>query len=152
MTNFELIGQIIYLILLLCFSFIMSRYDFKTLLIPNWPYWAGCISLIVCGIIFHRYEIYLFLLSALIFAFIYFVVRIITKKHLGMGDVYFGFFQGLCLRPHVIWICLSVETLSALIAYAIICRRYKLKKPKMAFVPFMSLGLLIAFIFDWIMI
>lgn len=151
MTTFELAGQIVYLIILLTFSLIMSRYDFKTLSVPNWPYWAGCISLIAAGLIFHRYEIYLFLISALFFGALYYLIRIIVKGHLGMGDVYFGLFQGLCLRPRIIWICLTVEAVSALIVYAVICRQYKLKNPKMAFIPFMSLGLATAFLIDWIL-
>ena len=150
MTAFELIGQIVYLFILLTFCLIMSRYDFKTFSVPNWPYWAGCILLIGAGLVFHRYEIYLFLISALIFAALYYLIRIITKGHLGIGDVYFGFFQGLCLHPRVVWICLATETFSALIIYVIACRRYKLKNPRMAFIPFMSLGLATAFLIDWI--
>ncbi len=152
MTALELTGQIVFLILLLIFSLIMSRYDIKTLAVPDWPYWAGCICLIGAGLIFHRFEIYLFLISALILAAIYYLARKISKDHLGMGDVYFGFFQGLCIRPRVIWICISVEVISALFVYAVICRRYKLKNPRMAFIPFMSLGLATAFLIDWILI
>lgn len=128
----------------------MSRYDIRTLAVPNWPYWAGCIVLIGTGLVFHRYEMYLYLFSALILAAIYYIIRILTKGHLGIGDVYFGFFQGLALRPQVIWICLVVETVTAFIVYMVQCRRYKLKNPKMAFIPFMSLGLATAFLIDWI--
>ena len=151
MTFFELAGQIVFLLILLTFSLIMSRYDIRNLAVPNWPYWTGCILLIAAGLIFHRYEIYLYLISALILASVYYLVRLVTKGHLGMGDVYFGFFQGLCLKPRVVWICLAVEAFVALIVYAVQCHRYKLKNPKMAFIPFMSLGLATAFLIDWIL-
>lgn len=150
MTLFELIGKICVLIILLLFSIIMSRYDLRTLSVPNWPYWAGCISLLIVQIIFNRFEIYMFLISALLFAAIYYLIRLITRGHLGMGDVYFGFFQGLCLRPFAIWICLIVESLAAFIVYVIYSRGNKLKNKKMPFIPFMSLGLSTAFLISWI--
>ena len=62
MTFFELAGQIVFLLILLAFSLIMSRYDIRNLAVPNWPYWTGCILLIAAGLIFHRYEIYLYLI------------------------------------------------------------------------------------------
>lgn len=150
MTMIEILGKVSVLIILLLFSTIMSRYDIKNLSVPNWPYWAGCIFLIIAQLIFNHQTIYLFLISALIFTGIYFLIRIITKGHLGMGDVYFGFFQGLCLRPQVIWICFTVETVTAFIVYIIYSRQSKAKNPKLAFIPFMSLGLLTAFLIDWI--
>lgn len=150
MSLFEILGQICVLIVLLLFSIIMSRYDLKNLSVPNWPYWTGCISLLIVQLIFNHNKIYMFLISALIFAAIYYGIRIITKGHLGMGDVYFGFFQGLCLRPFAIWICLIVEALSGFIVYIIYSRKYKLKNAKMPFIPFMSLGLATAFLISWI--
>lgn len=152
MTAFELSGQILILVILLAFSFIMSRYDMRTLLIPNWPYWAGCISLIIVRIIFYSTTVYLNLISALALPAIYFIIRILTKKHLGMGDVYFGIFQGLCLEPQVIWICLAVETIIGAITYFCISLSKKIKGMKMPFVPFMSVGLVTAFLIDWFLI
>ncbi len=152
MTALELTGQIVFLILLLIFSLIMSRYDIKTLAVPDWPYWAGCICLIGAGLIFHRFEIYLFLISALILAAIYYLARKISKDHLGMGDVYFGFFQGLCIGLRVIWVCLAVETFTGLIAFLILYLVKKEKGIKMPFIPFMSAGLLTAFILEWLVL
>ena len=151
MTLFEIIGQITIFVILLLFSTIMSRYDIKRLSVPDWPYWAGCIFLIIAQLVFNHNNVYLFLISALIFGAIYYLIRLITKGHLGMGDVYFGFFQGLCLRPAFIWICLIVETLSAFIVYIWYSRQSKLKNPKIPFIPFMSLGLATAFLVDWIL-
>ena len=150
MTAFELTGQILILVLLLVFSCIMSRYDLKTLAVPNWPYWAACVLIITVRIIFYSATVYLNLLSALILLVVYFAVRLITKNHLGTGDVYFGIFQGLCLAPQVLWICLAVETVTGAIVYFCISRSKKIKGMKMPFIPFMSLGLLTAFLIEWI--
>ena len=152
MTTFQLTGQIILLVLLVVFSLIMSLYDIKSLAVPDWPYWIGCILIIIVRIIFYSAAIYLNLLSAFILFALYFVVRLITKKHFGTGDVYFGLFQGLCLAPQVLWICLAVEAFTGLVTFGIIYLVKKLKGIKIAFIPFMSIGLLTAFILDWLVI
>ncbi|MCR4900981.1 MAG: prepilin peptidase [Treponema sp.] len=150
MTNFELAGQILILVILLVFSFIMSRYDLRSLAVPNWPYFVGYILIFLVRIIFYTATVYLNLLSAFILFDLYFAVRLITKNKLGKGDVFFGLFQGLCLAPKVLWICVAVEVLAAFF-YAII--RFKtIKGIKFAFIPFMSIGLLTAFLIDWFVI
>ena len=67
------------------------------------------------------------LLFLLVFVAVYFVLRWITRGQLGMGDVYFGLFQGLCIGLRVIWICLAVETFTGLIAFLIL---YLVKKKR----------------------
>ena len=149
MTAFELAGQILILILLLGFSYVMSRYDLKTLAVPDWPYWAGCILVIIVRVIFYSGSVYLNLISALVLLAVYYGIRLITKNHLGMGDVYFGIFQGLCLAPRVLWICLAVETGIGAIAYFCVRHTKKIKGMKMPFIPFMSIGLVTAFLIEW---
>lgn len=152
MTIIELIGQILILVLLLTFSFIMSLYDLKALAVPNWPYWVGCILIIIVRIIFSTATVYLNLLSAFILFDVYFAVRLITKERLGKGDVFFGIFQGLCLAPRVLWICLTVETIIGLIVFFYVSHSQKIKGMKIPFIPFMSIGLVTAFLIDWILL
>ena len=139
--------QITILFLLVLWCFIMSRFDLRNLSVPNWPYFAGCISLLVARLIFSCESLYLYVISALALAGLYFLVRLVTRGHLGTGDTYFGFVQGLCLTPKALWICVAAEVLAAFF-YAII--RFKtIKGIKFAFIPFMSIGLLTAFLIDW---
>jgi len=126
----------------------MSRYDLKNLSVPNWPYFAACITLLIARLIFFHESLYLYVISALCLAGLYYLVKVLTKGHLGIGDLYFGFVQGLCLRPKAIWICLAVEVVSALIYY--FCVLKNKKGEKFAFIPFMSIGLLTAFLLDWL--
>ena len=44
----------------------------------------------------------------------YYLIRLISKKKLGIGDVYFGFFQGLCLPVRHFPICFIIEALITL--------------------------------------
>lgn len=152
MPGISLPGQIIILVLLAGFSFIMSRYDLRSLEVPDWPYWASCILVIIARLVFYRQTIYHNIISALIFLFLYYFIRLITRGHLGIGDVYFGIFQGLCIGPAVIWICLAVETVTGLLAYWILYLVKKTKGIKMPFIPFMSFGLLTAFMLEWLVL
>lgn len=149
---FQLIGQIILLVLLVVFSLIMSVYDIRTLEIPDWPFYTSCALVTLVQGIFFRESVFLHLLGALILLVLYFLLRKITHEKLGMGDVCFGLFQGMCIGLSVIWICLAVEAVTGLITFAIINLVKKRKGIKIPFIPFMSIGLLTAFILDWLVI
>ena len=110
--------------------------------VPSWPFIVSYVCVLICHSIFNFFEIYWFLISAFIFALLYFVVKKVSHDKLGVGDVYFGIFQGLCIFPQYIWICLCFEVIFAAIYFA-----FK-KSKKIAFIPFMSIGLLIAYIFN----
>ena len=152
MTTGFIAGQIIVLVILVVFSVIMSIYDIRTLEIPDKPYYISCFLVTLAQGIFFRQTILLHFISALIFLALYYLVRWITRGQLGLGDIYFGLFQGLCLRPAVIWICLAVETATGLIAFLIIILVKKTKGIKIPFIPFMSIGLLTAFLIDWLVL
>lgn len=134
-------GLIFYLeiIIILLTCGILSFLDIKNQKIPLFLLivFIGIQTLYL--IFFYIKHIYLYLISAIFLFLIYFIVRLITKNKLGLGDVLFGIFQGLCLLPDSLWICLSVEVIAAIIFYTI--SRFFNKKPKaFAFIPFMSAG------------
>ncbi len=148
----SLAGKIIVLILLVVFSLIMSIHDIRSLEIPVKPFYASCFLVILAQGIFFRQAVLWNIISGLIFIALYFLLRWITRGHLGMGDVFFGLFQGFCIGPAVIWICLATETLTALAAFLIVYLVKKQKGIKMPFIPFMSVGLLTAFILEWLVL
>ena len=149
MTVGYIAGKIIVLVLLVVFSLIMSIHDIRTFEIPDKPFYASCFLVTLAqGIFFHQTVLW----NILIFVAVYFVLRWITRGQLGMGDVYFGLFQGLCIGPRVIWICLAVETFTGLIAFLILYLVKKEKGIKIPFIPFMSVGLLTAFILEWLVL
>lgn len=152
MTVGYIAGKIIVLVLLVVFSLIMSIHDIRTFEIPDKPFYASCFLVTLAqGIFFHQ-TVFWNILCGLIFVAVYFVLRWITRGQLGMGDVYFGLFQGLCIGLRVIWICLAVETFTGLIAFLILYLVKKEKGIKIPFIPFMSVGLLTAFILEWLVL
>ena len=126
--------------IVLIISIVLSILDIKNLAVPAWPVITGCILMIAVLIVFDGTATFLYILSSAIFVLIYFIVRIVSKNKFGRGDILFGIFQGLCIHPYFIWVCLAVETLAAFIAYR--------NKPaqKLPFIPFMSAGLVAGFV------
>ncbi len=105
--------------------------------------WLSIFAALGCHLIFNREGMWIYILSSMICGAFYFAVRKITKNKLGPADVCFGFFQGLFLTPLFLPVCLGAEALAALVFIAI--NKSSTKKP-FAFIPFMSFGLLTAFI------
>ena len=75
---------------------------------------------------------------------LYFLIRKITKDKLGSADVWFGFFQGLFLQPVMLWVCLAIETVLALIV-----ENKKIGHQKFPFIPYMSAGLIAAYLIQF---
>ena len=98
-------------------------------------------SVLACHLIFNREGMWLYILSSMICGAFYFAVRKITKNKLGPADVWFGFFQGLFLIPKMIPLCFGIEVIVTL---CVINKRFG--KEKFPFIPFMSVGLIVAFI------
>ena len=102
---------------------------------------ASIFSALACHLVFNREGMWLYILSSMICGAFYFAVRKITKNKLGPADVWFGFFQGLFLIPKMIPLCFGIEVIVTL---CVINKRFG--KEKFPFIPFMSVGLIVAFI------
>lgn len=103
--------------------------------------WAAIFSALICQLIFARESIWIFILSSLLAGAFYYCVRKITRDKLGMADVWFGFFQGLFLLPKLLPLCFGLECL------AVLCLvNKKIGKKAFPFIPYMSFGLISAFI------
>ena len=102
---------------------------------------ASNICALICHIILALQEMWIFILSSMILGALYFLIRKITKDKLGPADVWFGFFQGLFLHPLMLWVCLAIETVLALII-----ENRKIGHNKFPFIPYMSAGLIVAYL------
>ena len=111
--------------------------DIKILAVGIYIQWASIFCALICHLIFARHEMWIFIISSMILGTLYFLIRKITKDKLGSADVWFGFFQGLFLHPVMLWVCLAIETLLALIV-----ENKKIGHKKFPFIPYMSAGLI----------
>ena len=129
--------QIVSLAIILLFSIILSVQDIKRLEVGIYIQWASIFCALICHIIFAREQMWIFIISSMILGTIYFAIRKITKNRLGPADVWFGFFQGLFLYPIMIWVCLAIETVLALVI-----ENKKIGHKQFAFIPYMATGLI----------
>lgn len=117
-----------------------SVQDIKSMKIFDWNILAGCLAMAACHFIFNKGSLIWYLCSAIILGTFYLAAKIITHGKLGNADIYFGFFQGLCILPQYIWIILITETLFGAAAFLI------LKKKTIPFIPVMSAALITGFV------
>ena len=130
--------------IILIFSIILSVQDIKRMAVGIYIQWASIFCALICHIIFARHEMWIFIISSMILGTLYFLIRKITKDKLGPADVWFGFFQGLFLHPIMIWICLAIETVIALVV-----ENRKIGHKKFPFIPYMSVGLIGAYLIQF---
>lgn len=135
---------IILLGIIIIFSALCSVQDFRTMMINNYSLWAACFSVLICHLIFNRTGMWVYVLSSMIFGTFYYIIRFISKKKLGIGDVYFGFFQGLCIPLKLFPVCTAIEIILVLLVV-----NKKIGRKQFPFVPFMSVGLLISYIISY---
>lgn len=136
--------QIVSLAIILLFSIILSVQDIKRLEVGIYIQWASIFCALICHIIFAREQMWIFIISSMILGTIYFAIRKITKNRLGPADVWFGFFQGLFLYPIMIWVCLAIETVLALVI-----ENKKIVHKQFAFIPYMAAGLIGAWLIQF---
>ena len=127
--------------IILIFSIILSVQDIKKMTVSIYIQLASILTALACHMIFNREGMWIYILSSMICGTFYFAVKKITKDKLGPADVWFGFFQGLFLIPRLIPFCFIIEDVVALI---VINKKFG-KKP-FAFIPFMSIGLIVCYI------
>lgn len=133
--------KVISFVIILIFSIWLSLQDIKRMSVGIYIQWLSIYSALACHLIFARQEIWIYILSAMLTGAFYFLIRKLSKNRLGPADVWFGFFQGLFLQPVYIPLCLGVEAVAALI---IVNKRFG--HQSFAFIPYMSLGLIVSYL------
>ena len=139
--------QIICFFIIVIFSLILSVQDIKKMVVGIYIQWVSIFTALVCHLIFAREVMWIYILSSMICGAFYFAVRKITKEKLGPADVWFGFFQGLFLVPKMLPLCFGIE---CLVTLCVINKRFG--KEKFPFIPFMSVGLIAAFIIQVLLV
>ena len=134
--------KVILFVIILLESIILSVQDLKTKTVSESIIFLGVFLTICIQFFFFKGEGIIFCFSGVISGLFYLAIYKITKK-MGKGDVYFGIFQGCCLLPQFLWICYIIETILALLI-----NLSAEKKQKIPFIPYMSAGLVGAFVFS----
>lgn len=139
--------NILQFLIIISISLICSIQDFRYKKIPNYIIYAGYILMLISLAFFTGIEVIFNFLSSLFLFIFYFITMKIVKNKLGFGDILFGAFSGLCLnlKFDIISVLLSVF----LCFFYLILNNFITKKgikTKTAFIPFMSLSLIISFI------
>lgn len=129
--------------IIIIFCTIASLQDIKNQRVNNFLLTCAVFASFINHLIFNFENILFFILSAVVMFMILFFVRFITHKKLGMADVLFGIFQGSCFFVQYIWICILIEVVAAFLI-----ERKRAGKNQFAFIPYMSAGLVGAFVFS----
>lgn len=127
--------------MLLFFSIILSVQDIKNLKISNLMIFLGISISTIIHLLLNISECWHYYISALSFGLFYLLCWIISKRKLGLGDVYFGIFQGLFVQVKWLPVVIGIEVIFALF-YVL----FKKRDRPFCFIPFMSLSLFITFI------
>ncbi len=137
--------NIVLLVVIVIFSVINSYHDIRDMKVYDYPLWFACYAVLICHIIFNRQNLWIFILSGMVTGAFYYLIRLASKKKLGIGDVYFGFFQGLCIPIIYFPICFIIEVITT-----VIVMNKKIGKVSFPFVPFMAVGLLVTFCLEFL--
>jgi len=136
--------HLVSLAIILIFSIILSIQDIKQMSVSLYILIGAILAALICQLIFAPSDMWIYLISSLIFGSLYFITRKITKNKLGSADIWFGFFQGLFLFPKMIPFCLGTEVI---LAFCFVNK--KIGKKPIPFIPFMSFGLILTFVLQF---
>ena len=146
------------LLIILIISLVCSFQDIKYKLISNWIIFTGSGLMLACNFIFQRDSLLVSLFSSIFMLLIFLLARIRLVGKLGWGDIYFSVFIGLSLPFLYSMLAILIATITAFMYILLIsiinnCK-YKNKKIgdqllliKIPFIPFLSIGLIVSFLF-----
>ena len=144
LKRFESLEKIIFYFIILFFCGIMSFEDMKTNKIRNHWFYLSYLCIVIFHLIFNsnliiNYFISVILISCCLLPCFY------IKNKMGKGDFLFGIFQGLCLFPKQVFLCVFYEIVFVLIfvLFLVLSKRFY-KTKKIPFIPFMSMGLILS--------
>ena len=144
-------GDLINLIfMLIMFSILVLIFviDFENQIIPDNLVFAGILLTFVKLLLVDNRSLFEALLSGFLASSFLFAIHLITKgKGMGLGDVKFAILGGLLMGPKLsfIWLFLSFLT-GALVGIILIIGKAAKFKDKIAFGPFLIIGLVATYI------
>jgi leader peptidase (prepilin peptidase) / N-methyltransferase len=141
--SFATILTLIYL----AFAVPLSIIDIRTMRIPSWLTYAGCASVLVYTGVYGRMHLLNALTGAAVIFLLFFLIRELTHKGLGFGDVRYSLLCGLYSGfPGVLAGC-ALASFCGLLYFAlfhIIKKNVPIKNVKIPFAPFMTAGSVVA--------
>ena len=132
------------LLIFAIFSIPIAARDIKELMVPDWAVFSGSAVLAAYMAIFCR-ELLLFgLIGAILSPLLFYAVRRCTNFGMGLGDVKYSVFCGLCAGATKAFVSYAAASLFCAIYFAAcyILRKKSGRERKIPFAPFMALGLL----------
>lgn len=124
----------------------MSFEDAKSLKIRNFWFYLSYLCIFTFHLIFNLDSIFYYFISTVLMSSCL-LPCFILKNKMGKGDFLFGIFQGMCLLPKQVFLCVFFEIIAVLIFVLILVLAKKFDKTKrIPFVPFMALGLLLSYL------
>jgi len=124
----------------------MSFEDVKSLKIRNFWFYLSYLCIFTFHLIFNLDSIFSYLISIVLMSCCL-LPCILLKNKMGKGDFLFGIFQGMCLLPKQVFLCVFFEIIAVLIFVLILVLAKKFDKAKrIPFIPFMALGLLLSYL------
>ena len=131
----------------LAFAVPLSIVDIRTMRIPSWLTYAGCAAVLVYIGVYGRMHLLNALTGAAVIFLLFFLLRELTHKGLGFGDVRYSLLCGLYSGfPSVLAGC-ALASLCGLLYFALfhtIKKNVPIKNVKIPFAPFMTAGTVIA--------
>ena len=122
----------------------MSFEDIKSLKIRNFWFYLSYLCIFIFHLIFNFDSIFYYLISTVLMICCL-LPCFIFKNKMGKGDFLFGIFQGMCLLPKQVFLCVIIEIIAVLIFVLILVLAKKFDKNKrIPFIPFMSVGLVLS--------
>lgn len=123
---------------ILIFSVIASIQDIKKQKVWNLVIFSGIFAVLFLNLLLNHKNLPAVFLSAFVYGFFYFCVKVISKDRFGIADIYFGIFQGICLSVKILPLCVLLEVVLALVIL-----NKRLCKGGFPFIPFMAASLVI---------
>lgn len=130
--------ELLRLVFFLVFATILSIYDIKLMQVPIFFLFAQLIVLLIFDFLFFKNDLLGNSIGATSCFLILFATYLLTKRKMGMGDVFYGFTVGWFLGSFLWLPALFAATVFGIIF--LLEKRKNTKQKRIPFVPFMSLS------------
>ncbi|MCF0241328.1 MAG: prepilin peptidase [Treponema sp.] len=136
--------KILQWIIIVSISFVSSIQDLKKLKVNDYLLWCGFLLMLITHTVFIHDAILKYLLGSILLFFVFFIARLLSRKKLGLADLYFAAFSGLAFSWNYVWVYLMFASIIAGSFYTgfFISNRHW-KNVKIPFIPFLSFALVI---------
>lgn len=122
----------------------MTFEDIKFLKIRNYWFYLSYLCIFTYHLVFNLDSILIYFISTVLMSCCL-ISCFLVKNKMGKGDFLFGIFQGLCLLPKQVFLCVFIEIIAVLIfVFNLVLAKKFDKNKRIPFIPFMSVGLVLS--------